>query len=264
MPELAEVEFYRRSWNCGLGQIITGIRLHARTRIFRGVPLRQLQQNLPGSRLVHSEANGKQMLFRFRKDLWIGLHLGMSGELQAAPPDFEPGRHDHLVLYQSKQALVFTDPRQFGRVRFSQSGTVPEWWSKLPIPVNSRRFARQHMDQFLQRHPKLPIKATLLLQAGFPGIGNWMADEILWRAKVDPRKLSQQMGPAQRQALWESLRLVCRGALRHISRDFADPPRGWLFHERWTRHGRCPIHGTPLRRYEIGGRSTAWCPVCQP
>ena len=40
------------------------------------------------------------------------------------------------------------------------------------------------MEEFLARHPKLPMKAVLLLQPGFPGVGNWMADEILWRANA--------------------------------------------------------------------------------
>jgi formamidopyrimidine-DNA glycosylase len=119
------------------------------------------------------------------------------------------------------------------------------------------------MKQFLDRHGRLPIKASLLLQKGFPGIGNWMADEILWRAGIAPRKPTARLKPAELQSLWKEVRYVARVALEKIGKDFGDPPKGWLFHERWNGKGRCPIHKTPLKRETIGGRTTAWCSKCQ-
>jgi formamidopyrimidine-DNA glycosylase len=264
MPELAEVEYYRKRWDCGLGDEIIAVKVHATKRLFRNVPIKQLRTLLPGSVFLCSEARGKQLLFQFSKHLWLGLHLGMTGKLSSSLPDLTPDQHDHLVLYQRARSLVFSDPRLFGRVEFTCGANVPDWWAKLPAPVDSKKFRRASMEAFLQRHRKLSVKGTLLLQSGFPGIGNWMADEILWRAKVNPQILSGQIGKEQLASLWSSLRLVCRGALKHVSHDFSDPPSGWLFNERWNRGGRCPIHRTPLTKATVAGRTTVWCGECQP
>src|SRR5262249_3745830 len=148
--------------------------------------VRALRTALPGARLISSEARGKWMAFRFSKQAWLGLHLGMTGELRVEGPKFEPGRHDHLVLYQKQRALVFTDPRVFGRVLFHRSTGVPEWWARMPAPLTSESFTLATLRAFLQRHRAAPIKAVLLQQSGFPGVGNWMADEILWRAGLHP------------------------------------------------------------------------------
>ena len=184
MPELAEVEFYRRQWDCGLGQRITAVELHPRKRIFRGTNTRALVRHLTGAKLVRSTARGKQMLFEFSGDNWLGVHLGMTGKLSVESPSFRPAKHDHLVLRQTRRSLIFNDARQFGRVRFHHGPLHPEWWPADLPQIGERAFTRAYLDCFLDRHRRAPIKAVLLLQSGFPGIGNWMADEILWRAKI--------------------------------------------------------------------------------
>lgn len=186
MPELAEVEYYRRQWDVGVGKRISAVDLHAKKRIFRGSDPRQIKQRLAYSRLLESRARGKQMLFRFSGGNWLGLHLGMSGTMRAEAPRYVPEKHDHLVLRQAKHALVFRDPRLFGRVRFYPGKEEPPWWSAAAAEISSRAFDRKFVAQFLQRHGRAPIKAVLLLQTGFPGVGNWMADEILWRARISP------------------------------------------------------------------------------
>ncbi len=204
------------------------------------------------------------MLFRFDNDVWLGLHLGMTGRLSVAPPKLLPRKHDHFVLCQRKHALVFSDMRVFGRILVNTGASPPGWWTSLPPDLHSKCFTRGGMRQFLERHRKLPIKAALLLQAGFPGVGNWMADEILWRSKLDPRTPSGQLDATQSARLWLQVREVCRKALKSIGQDFSDPPRGWLFHERWKRNGLCPVHRSGLAKKTIGGRTTVWCPKCQP
>jgi formamidopyrimidine-DNA glycosylase len=102
-----------------------------------------------------------------------------------------------------------------------------------------------------------------LLQSGFAGIGNWMADEILWRATISPLARAGALSAAQRARLLHETRFVASEALRIIGPDFADPPRDWLIHQKWKREGVCPRHRSPLRKEMIGGRTTAWCPRCQ-
>jgi formamidopyrimidine-DNA glycosylase len=263
MPELAEVEWYRKQWNAGLGKNIVDVRLHPRNRVFRGTNTRQLRERLIGEKPLNSSARGKRMLFKFSDDNWLGIHLGMTGKIRCESADFHPNKHDHLVLYQSERTLVFTDSRQFGRVRFHHGSNTPDWSRGKAPEINSPEFDRDFLDQFLDRHRKAPIKSVLLLQDGFPGIGNWMADEILWRAMVLPSKRTGKLSRCERAAIFRATKFVVRRSLATLGRDFSDPPKNWLIHEKWNRNGVCPRHRTPLRHAIIGGRTTAWCPRCQ-
>ena len=263
MPELAEVEWFRKQWDAGRGDVIVDLALHARKRVFRETNTRELRRCLRGAKYLGSRRRGKRMLFTFSGRSWLGIHLGMTGKIHVAPPDFRPAKHNHFVLYQRERALVFTDSRQFGRVRFHHGDDEPDWWQSDVPEIMSPRFNREFLDRFLDRHRKAPVKAVLLLQTGFPGIGNWMADEVLWRAKILPSRRINSLGQNERAALLRETKFVVRRSLEKLGKDFSDPPRGWLIHERWSRRGVCPRHRTPLRHATIGGRTTAWCPRCQ-
>ena len=269
MPELAEVEFYRKRWaQVATGATITRVLLHSKAKIFRGTQPAAIRRTLEGATLQHSEAAAKQMLFRFSGDAWIGVHLGMSGELRAEAPDFAPGRHDHLVLVTARHALVFADPRMFGRVQFHVGAEPPAWWTSIAPAVIARAFTVDAVADFLRRRGRAPIKAVLLMQERFPGIGNWMADEILWRAAIHPRRAAGSLSPDEVRTLWREARHVCRLALDTIAGrgDRLPPdlnahiPRSWLFWHRWEDGGRCPRTGAELVREEIGGRTTCWSP----
>ncbi len=263
MPELAEVEYYRKIWDPGVGDTVTAVQLHGEKRIFRGSDVPALKRRIVRQKLLRSEARGKQMLFTFSNGNYLGIHLGMSGQLRVERDGFRAEKHDHLVLQQRVRALVFRDARLFGRVRFSQGNEPPDWWEAIAPAIASPQWKRTALAKFLQRHGRAPIKAVLLSQEGFPGVGNWMADEILWRARIAPRTRAGKIGASRIAALYRSTRFVARAALEIIGTDWSDPPRTWLLHERWKAGGKCPRHGTTLRRATIGGRTTAWCAQCQ-
>lgn len=263
MPELAEVEYFRRQWNPGVEHRILSVAMHPLKRVFRGTDTRVLRQKLTGAHLLSSEARGKRMLFRFSDDNWLGLHLGMTGRLRTTSSDFLPQKHDHLVLYQNDRALVFTDARQFGRVQFHHGTVAPAWWENGVPEIVSGKFDRTFLDRFLVRHRKSPVKAVVLMQSGFSGIGNWMADEILWRAKILPSKPAGKLTAKERGRIFRETKFVARESLRIIGPDDSKLPRGWLVHQRWSADGKCPRHKTLLRRAIIGGRTTAWCARCQ-
>jgi len=263
MPELAEVEWFRKQWDVGRGAEVVDLSLHARNRVFRGSNTRDLRERLIGAKLLSSVARGKRMLFKFSGENWLGIHLGMTGKIRVESADYQPAKHDHLVLFQRERTLVFTDSRQFGRVRFHHGADEPVWWKSDVPEINSREFDQKFIDQFLDRHRKAPIKAILLMQHGFPGIGNWMADEILWRAKVLPSKRTGRLSARERDAIFRATKFVVRRSLETLGKDFSDPPRNWLIHQKWKRAGVCPIHRTPLRHATVAGRTTAWCPRCQ-
>ena len=263
MPELAEVEFFRKQWNPGLKQKIEAVQLHAKKRIFRGINTGELEEILTGSTLMNSRAHGKQMLFRFSNDAWLGIHLGMTGKLRIEPPDFTPEKHDHLVLRQKKQSLVFKDPRLFGRILFHVGKDEPAWWAKRATDLLSKDFTIEFLQNILSRHRKAPLKAVLLMQHRFPGVGNWMADEILWQTKINPTTPAGELDPKTIKQLYKNVQFVCFEAMRIIGKDFSDPPQSWLFHHRWRRGGDCPRCGAALKHSVVGGRTTCWCPKCQ-
>jgi formamidopyrimidine-DNA glycosylase len=187
MPELAEVEYFRKQWDPGLNQVIHSVQLHREARVFRDCDTRALERGLTGLPLTGSMAAGKQMAFRSSTGGWLGIHLGMTGSLAHYPSGYRPLKADHLVLSTPAGALVFSDPRMFGRVDFSEANQTPAWWARIPAPVASESFTSKDLVHFLNRRRKSPLKAVLLMQERFPGIGNWMADEILWRAELHPR-----------------------------------------------------------------------------
>ncbi len=263
MPELADVEYFRKRWDAGLGKRIVAVQLHGEKRLFRETEARTIERQLVRQKLLYSVAHGKQMLFALSGGNWLGIHLGMSGNLRVEAANFKTGKHDHRVLRHKDRALVFSDARQFGLVRFHHGRETPAWWDVSTPEIHSREFTKVSMRAFVRRHARAPVKALLLLQKGFPGIGNWMADEILWRAKIAPLRIAGSLSAAERARLFRETRFVATESLRIIAPEFGDPPRDWLIHQKWKRAGVCPKHRTPLQKAMIGGRTTAWCPRCQ-
>lgn len=272
MPELAEVEFFRKRWHqAAIGQRVLAVAVHPLAKIFRGTDAELVREKLTGAKFISSEAAAKQMLFRLSGGAWLGVHLGMSGDLYVRPKDYVPKKHDHLVLRLKEHQLVFSDPRMFGRIQFHVGASAPTWWTRIAPAILSRAFTANAVADFLKRRSRAPIKAVLLMQERFPGVGNWMADEILWRAAVHPKRPAGSLTAAETKTLWKECRTVCRQALDKIAgRGKSLPknlnvniPESWLFRHRWQPGGRCPLTGAKLVREEVGGRTTCWSPARQ-
>jgi formamidopyrimidine-DNA glycosylase len=261
MPELAEVAFYSKKWAPGLGDRVVEVVCRERARIYRTADPAQIRRGLKGKRLTGIETKGKQMRFVFG-EASLGLHLGMTGKLLVKKGDHEPGKHDHLVIRQEKRSLVFRDARMFGALKF-ESSAEPVWWTSLPPEVVSRSFTLKAVADYLRRRKGSPLKAVLLQQERFPGVGNWMADEILWRCKFHPARKAGTLDEEEGETFWRETKQLCRDALRIIGDKYGRPPTSWLFRHRWRRGGKCPRDGAILERATIGGRTTAWCPECQ-
>jgi formamidopyrimidine-DNA glycosylase len=106
-------------------------------------------------------------------------------------------------------------------------------------------------------HPPAPLKARLLDQGAIAGVGNLLADEILWRARLNPHRPARDLSTDELDALRRAVRAAVRDSIRnggaHTGR--LNPHR--------VAGGRCPRCRTPLERATVGGRTTFWCPVCQ-
>lgn len=260
MPELAEVVFYSRQWDAGLHERILRVHVRPQARVFRGSDPGLIAEALTGTSYRAPFSHGKNMLFAFTGGVWLGGHLGMTGELLAAPPDHTPLKHDHLVLFTAGAALICRDPRMFGLWRMDRGAGPPAWWRTLPPEILAKAFTVAHVSGLLRRRARSPLKSLLLDQSAFPGIGNWMADETLWQLRLHP---SAPAGTVDAATLRKTLQSITRVALRTIGRDWSDPPRPWLFQHRWKPGGHCPRCATKLTRAGFRGRTACWCPTCQ-
>jgi formamidopyrimidine-DNA glycosylase len=101
---------------------------------------------------------------------------------------------------------------------------------------------------------RAPIKARLLDQGAIAGVGNLLADEILFQAGIDPRRRCHDLSVEEldelRRATRKAIRRAIRGGGAHVGEINPERQPG----------GRCPRCGTPLERARIGGRTTYWCP----
>lgn len=263
MPELAEVAFACRQWNQGLNKFVKSVYVNPNSRVYRDLSQEKVVSALVGAKLSSSATHGKQILLKFSRNHWLGIHLGMTGNLISDEPSYFHQKHDALVLYQGTQSLIFKDPRQFGRMRLHTGKTPPLWWSGLPLSVLDPKFKICVLNNALIRHSKRTIKSLLLDQRYFQGIGNWMADEVLWRAKIHPACRCSKISPIESTSLFSEIKMVSKGAMKSVGKHGGDPPKNWLFHVRWKDGGHCPITGALLIREDIGGRTTCWSPKLQ-
>ena len=262
MPELAEVAYYAHRWEPGLGEVVVAIHTHGRSRVFRACDPAALESGLLGQKLKTIRTHGKQMLFEFSNGHWLLIHLGMTGSLEAQSLSHQTAKHDHLVISTRKRSLVFNDPRQFGSVQYGCGGR-PDFWTKLPPQPMDDAFTLDRLSSVLSKHSRTPLKALLLDQRYFPGIGNWMADEVMWQMKLHPETPAGSISTKQTAPLWRMIRKVCDVALKTIGVDWTDPPKTWLFAHRWDKDQSCPRCGTTLVKSDLRGRTACWCPNCQ-
>lgn len=289
MPELAEVEFMRRKWEPALGGSVEAVEADYRKQVFRGLDAGIIEKKLNGMIFVEALRHGKQLCFRFSDDVWLGVHLGMTGVLKFSPISHEnseagsaepkgrkyskvdegeganeAGRYCCLKIKTTKGVLTFHDSRLFGRIQIHRGQFPPDWWQPdIPEP-HVEAFTTERLRTILQRHGRTPIKALLLDQSYFPGIGNWMADEVLWRARIHPAEKAGKLADTEVLAeLKQRLKEVCEDALRVIAPDWGTPPDEWLFNHRWEEGGVCPVSGGKLVREKIGGRTACYSPALQ-
>jgi formamidopyrimidine-DNA glycosylase len=151
----------------------------------------------------------------------------------------------------------------FGRARFHHGKEAPKWWSDLPPQITSPEFTVRRLEEIFHRRRGSPLKAVLLAQEVFPGIGNWMADEILWQLKLPPKIKTGDLDAQAIARLWKTTRTICRTALKTIGVDWSDPPKSWLLLQRFKAKGTCPRDGSPLKRCVVATRTTVFCAICQ-
>jgi len=276
MPELPEVETVVRGLQAALtGRTITGLRF-GKTDFISDVE--RLESGLPGATVEEVRRFGKFIGVRLaaphgsngdRPSSWLFVHLGMTGQFVVCRADSAVRPHTHVwLLLDDARELRYTDVRRFGQMRLVHAHELatflaPLGTEPLEITFNSFRAA-------LAR--KAMIKALLLNQSVLRGLGNIYTDESLWRARIHPRRQGAHLKPAELRALYAAVRKVLADAIRlrgsSIS-DFVDsagsPGDYQRRHRAYGREGK-PCHrcGAKIRRIIVAGRSSYFCPRCQP
>jgi formamidopyrimidine-DNA glycosylase len=194
----------------------------------------------------------------------------MTGQLAPSAGAQPSAKHTHVWFeLDDGRELRYTDPRRFGRMAYLTEALLAEELTEFgadPLLVSAEEFASRI------RSRNAHIKALLLDQSVLRGVGNIYADESLWRAKIHPARRGAQLSNKQAQLLRRVLQDVLRKAIlargSSIS-DFLDadgqPGEYQQHHRAYGREGkRCYRCGTAIRRVIVAGRSSHFCPTCQP
>lgn len=261
MPELPEVEAYRRLAEAmALGRRIRAVEAPDAWFLKGGIVAEDIEEALVGTCLVAARRRGKLLLLDTDQGRTLGLRFGMTGrlvvdgtagvdELRSTSRRDDPLWDRFALRFAREGRLRVNDPRRLGGVTLDprEEALGPD-----ALTCTAAQLAAALAGS------AAPLKARLLDQSRLAGVGNLMADEVLWRARLSPMRPADSLAPAETRRLHRELRrtvdlLVERGG-SHL---------GDLIPHRLP-GGACPKDGAPLRRATVGGRTTWWCPIHQP
>jgi formamidopyrimidine-DNA glycosylase len=247
MPELPEAERARQQIERALGREIVAVDDHD-TYVCRPHQPGEIAAALTGRRLTRAHRRGKFLWVETDDGPDLGLHLGMAGRI-AVDEEQAPRNWDRFALeFADGGRMALRDKRRLGRAVID-----PDFSHVGPDAAEVGR------DVFRDRvgRGSTALKARLLDQGVIAGVGNLLADETLWRARLSPLRIAGELSVEELDLLRRELRAAVRDAIRnggvHTGRFMPARERG----------GACPRDRTPLERATVGGRTTYWCPTCQ-
>jgi len=278
MPELPEVERGRRvALKVARGRRIVEARCADDPIVFDRVSPARIRRALVGRRVQDVKRHGKHLWFELDTRPWPCLHFGMTGGFHTAPggprvklestgkkPDHGwPPRFTKLhLVFDDGGELVMADARRLGRIRLRRDPASQPPISLLGFDAH-RSLPPLSRFRELVRGRAAPLKALLLDQGFAAGVGNWIADEVLYQARLDPRRRANTLTDPEIMRMRAALKRVVDTSVR-VSNDSDRYPRGWLFHRRWGRNPRAvTMTGERIRHITVGGRTTAWVPTRQ-
>src|SRR6201996_2386731 len=264
MPELPEVESARAVIERnGLRRRIADVN-DSDTFVCRPHAPGEIRHALLGGELRSVMRQGKSMWCQtgFSSGaVTLGIHLGMSGKIVIADADgteidggdyWEGGRQlgDYrwarfTVTFDDGGRLMLGDPRRLGRVRLNPP--VEQ------LGPDAQRITPAQFRDVLAAGTTAPVKTRIMEQRRISGIGNLLADEILWRARIHPARVASSLTSPEQSRLIRASRDAIRTALRdggvHTLTIIPHRHRG----------GTCPRDHAPMKTGTVGGRTSWWC-----
>lgn len=254
MPEMLEIEMYRRGAEVVRGRVVSGVETPD-TNYVKGAEPAHLADLLVGQQVVELGRLGKLLLVEL-SGVTLGLRFGMTGilvidgepvlpELEYSAKRQDPAWNRFVVTFENGGVVAINDPRRLGSVEVEPdtSKLGPDAWS----------ITEDQLAEVLGRS-RSAIKSLLLNQQRIAGLGNLLADELLWRAGIDPTRPANTVDAESTQRLAHDL-----GAMLPELYERGGSTSGDHFEERHP-DGRCPRDGHEMRSATIGGRTTWWCP----
>jgi formamidopyrimidine-DNA glycosylase len=247
MPELPEAERARQRLATVLGRRITHVD-DRDTYVCRPHAPGEIADALAGHRLVAAHRRGKFLWLETADGPTLGLHLGMAGSIALDGPD-HASRWDRLTVeFDDGTRFALRDKRRLSRAilnpDFDHVGPDAADVSRAEF---RRRIGAGHT----------PLKARLLDQHAIAGVGNLLADQTLWQARLTPTHSTGDLTEEELDRLRRELRSAIRSAIRK-----GGVHTGGFVKAR-QRGGSCPRCGHSLERATVAGRTSYWCPVCQ-
>lgn len=263
MPEILEVEHYRVFAERALERRIAHVWMVDSRYGRGGTTAARLRAALRGQTFSAARRRGKLMLLDTHGPT-LGVRFGMTGglvvdgsealdRLRYGPGMFAEKWVRARFTFEDGGQLALHDPRRFGSVEIAPDETRlgPD---ALSISLAQLRLALAVAPR--RDGAGAPLKARLMDQERVAGIGNLLADEILWRAGLAPGRRTA-LGDGEVRVLHRSLRTTLRQLAKRGGSHMGD-----LMEQRHA-DGHCPRDGVALRRETVGGRTTYWCPAHQ-
>jgi formamidopyrimidine-DNA glycosylase len=261
MPELPEVESFRRYFEAtALGQKVIRLEVNA-PKIIQS-PIDELEKAIVEQTFVRTDRIGKYLFVQTSAQKTLLMHFGMTGELEFFRDLALTPRFTRVLFWLETGFLAFTDPRKFGKMAIGNS--VAEFQKAKKLSTDALEISLEEFQKNLGKR-KMPIKSALLDQKVAAGVGNWIADEILFQAKVNPLTSVFQLTDTQIELMHQKMQAILHLAVQHEAyyRDF---PRYFLIHSRgWTDEepANCPNCNSKIPHIYIGGRASYYCERCQ-
>lgn len=274
MPELPEVEHTRAL----LERALVGRRLVEVVLADDPIVIEEPKRfdALRGRRVVATRRHGKVAWIELDRAPHLVFHLGMTGAwrtpgvqplmLESTPKEVDhawPPRFAKISIATDQGVhLAMTDPRRFGRLFVRDDPRREPPVVDLGLDALTELPTAAAFAQALTGR-RGTLKGLLLDQRFVAGIGNWIADEVLFQARLDPRRSVATLSLRERRTLHRALDHVVKTAVRSDARKDRFP-KDWLFHQRWGKvPGRQTTHGHPIEHLVVAGRTTAWVPALQ-
>lgn len=278
MPELPEVETVRRGLNkLTLQQTVESVEVLLPRTISYPPESVAFTQELPGKAIASWQRRGKYLLAEFNNNAgWLGVHLRMTGQLLWTTQTTELQKHTRVrLLFTEGKELRFVDTRTFGKMWLVPANTNPETiitgLQKLGLEPFDPQFTPEHLATKLSTRRR-NIKTLLLDQGVVAGVGNIYADEALFKSGIQPETLGQDLSEKQIAKLHQAIVEVLQTSIDRGGTSFSDFLDLLGVQGNYGNHalvyGRkdqpCRVCGTPISKIKLGGRSTHFCPQCQP
>ncbi|MFF6914944.1 DNA-formamidopyrimidine glycosylase family protein [Streptomyces sp. NPDC012466] len=258
MPELPDVEGFRQVLaSCAKGRVIRHVDVRD-AGVLHGVDARRLRDALEGRRFGTPERHGKWLLARTGGPTLV-LHFGMTGLLVCGHADDPVETHDRVLFtLGGGRQLRFRDQRKLQGIWLAHDESDLERLLRRQGP-DALAVDRARFDEVLVSR-RGHLKTALTDQSVLAGLGNLLADEILWRARLRPDRGARDLTQEDRRRLFDEMRRTLRSS---VTAGCVPPRDSWLTGHRDDRDPRCPRCGSGLRRSRMAGRGTVWCPECQ-